>query len=31
LFNELQNKDLALQAMQVAEEKIKNKKTRKSL
>lgn len=30
LFNEVQNEDLALQAMQVAEEKIKNKKTRKS-
>ena len=30
LFNEVQDEDLALQAMQVAEEKIKNKKTRKS-
>lgn len=30
LFNEVQNEDLALQAMQVAEEKIKNKKTKKS-
>lgn len=30
LFNEVQNDDLALQAMQVAEEKIKNKKTKKS-
>lgn len=29
LFNEVQNEDLALQAMQVAEEKIKNKKTKK--
>ncbi len=31
LFNEVQNEDLALQAMQVAEEKIKNKKTKKSI
>ena len=30
LFNEVQNEDLALQAMQVAEEKIKNNKTKKS-
>lgn len=29
LFNEVQNEDLALQAMQMAEEKIKNKKTKK--
>ena len=29
LFNEVQNEDLALQAMQVAEEKIKNKKNEK--
>jgi transcriptional regulator with XRE-family HTH domain len=30
LFNEVQNEDLAMQAIQVAEEKIKNKKTKKS-
>ena len=29
LFNEVQNEDLALQAMQVAEEKIKKKKNEK--